>query len=84
MQTVGKDMRCDRTNKEVDRKKNSAQHKPAFNSQPICHPRTPLSFQCALCHSRGCGNPAPCFPGIITCSMSQWKVLNNLGISNFL
>ncbi len=37
MQTVGKDMRRDVDNKEVGRKKNRAQHRPAYNSQPLCH-----------------------------------------------
>jgi hypothetical protein len=39
VQTVGKDMRWDGCNKEVGRKKNSDQHKPGCNSQPICHRR---------------------------------------------
>ena len=36
---LGKDMRGDVGNKEVGRKKNRAQHMPAFNSQPLCHSR---------------------------------------------
>ncbi len=50
MQTVGKDMRGDGDNKEVGRKKNSAQHRPAYNSQPIC-------YRGSLRHSREGGNP---------------------------
>ncbi len=50
-QTVGKDMRREGGNKEVGRKKNSAQHKPHVI------PALSLSFPTPLCHSRGGGNP---------------------------